>query len=38
MKNLLSRHPVRLFATSLIMSAVLVACGGSDDPVAVATP
>jgi hypothetical protein len=34
MKNPISRHPVRLFATSLIMSAVLVACGGSDDPVA----
>jgi len=38
MKNLISRHPVRLFATSLIMSAVLVACGGNDDPVAVVTP
>jgi hypothetical protein len=33
-----SCSPVCLFATSLIMSAVLVACGGSDDPVAVATP
>ncbi|MDD2846791.1 MAG: hypothetical protein PHT57_17770, partial [Rhodoferax sp.] len=30
----MTRHPVRLFAASLIMSAVLVACGGSDDPVA----
>jgi hypothetical protein len=38
MKNLLSHRPVRLFTTSLIMSAVLVACGGNDDPVAVATP
>ena len=34
MKNLTSRHPVRLFAASVIMSAVLAACGGSDDPVA----
>lgn len=38
MKNLITRHPVRLFAASLIMSAVLVACGGSDDPVASITP
>ena len=38
MKNLMTRHPVRLFAASLIMSAVLVACGGSDDPVASITP
>lgn len=37
MKNFLSRHPVRLFATTFIMSAVLVACGGSDDPIAVVT-
>jgi hypothetical protein len=36
MKNLISRRPVRLFATSLIMSAVLVACGGNDDPVSLA--
>lgn len=33
MKKLISRRPVHLFATTLIMSAVLVACGGSDDPV-----
>lgn len=31
MKNLTSHLPVRLFAASLIMGAVLVACGGSDD-------
>ena len=36
MKNLTSRRPVRLFATSLLMSAVLVACGGNDDPAPVA--
>uniref|UniRef100_UPI0025EF3C91 hypothetical protein n=1 Tax=Rhodoferax sp. TaxID=50421 RepID=UPI0025EF3C91 len=36
MKNLTSRQPVRLFAASLIMSAVLVACGGNDDPAPVA--
>jgi hypothetical protein len=33
MKNLISRHPARVFAASLIMSAVLVACGGNDDPI-----
>jgi hypothetical protein len=38
MKILTSHHPVRLFAASLGMGAVLVACGGSDDSVAVATP
>jgi hypothetical protein len=38
MKILTSHHPVRLFAASLVMGAVLVACGGSDDSVAVATP
>ncbi|HEX5698768.1 MAG TPA: hypothetical protein VFX90_08980, partial [Rhodoferax sp.] len=31
MKNLTSHRPVRLFAASLVMGAVLVACGGSDD-------
>lgn len=36
MKNLPSPHPVRLFASTLIMSAVLVACGGSDGPTTVA--
>jgi hypothetical protein len=38
MKILTSCPPVRLFAVTLIMSAALVACGGSDDAVAVATP
>lgn len=37
MKNLISRRPARLFAASLIMSAVLVACGGSDDPIVAVT-
>lgn len=36
MKNLISRRTSRLFAVSLLMSAVLVACGGGDG--AVATP
>jgi len=34
MKKLTSHHPVRLFAASLVMGAVLVACGGSDGPAA----
>ena len=36
MNNLTSRHPVRLFAASIIMSAVLAACGGSDAVAAMA--
>jgi len=35
MKNLLSRHRVRLFVTALMTSAMLVACGGNDDPTTV---
>ncbi len=36
MKNLPPLKPARLFAATLVMSAVLTACGGSDDPAPVA--
>lgn len=38
MKFLTSYPPVRLFATTVLMSAALVACGGGDDEVAPAVP
>ena len=38
MKKLHSLQSARLFAATLVMTAVLTACGGSDEPAAVAEP
>jgi hypothetical protein len=38
MKKLHSLQSARLFAATLVMTAVLTACGGSDEPAAVIEP